>query len=119
MATSREAGRDVVDDPVADQDPPLGHVLEPGEHPQRRRLAAAGRADEHEQLALGDLEREVVDGDRAVEALRHVVEADPGHQLPRLPERVARQREVRRREGRVRERQREQRHQRRGRADER
>ena len=36
--------------------------LEPGEHPQRRRLAAPRRPDEHEELAVGDLQVEVVDG---------------------------------------------------------
>ena len=40
---------------VADEDRPAVERLEPGEHPQRRRLARAGRADEHEQLAVGDL----------------------------------------------------------------
>ena len=36
---------------------PLADFLEPGDHPQQRRLAAAGRADEHAELAVGDLRR--------------------------------------------------------------
>jgi hypothetical protein len=31
-------------------------LLEPGEHPQQRRLAAARRADQHHELAVGDVE---------------------------------------------------------------
>ena len=52
-------------------------VLEPGEHPQRGRLAATGGADEHEELAVCDVDAEVVDRDRVVEALRDVLERDP------------------------------------------
>ena len=39
-------GARVVDAPVADQDLALGHRLEPGDHPERGRLSAAGRPDE-------------------------------------------------------------------------
>ena len=53
--------REVVDDPAADRDRPVRDLLEPGDHPQRGRLAAARRADEHEELAVANLEREVVD----------------------------------------------------------
>ena len=74
------SGCNVVDDTAADQDPATRHVLEPGEHPQRGRLAAARRTDEDEELAVRDLEREIVDRDRAVEALRDVLELDTCHQ---------------------------------------
>ena len=40
----------------------LADVLEPRHHPQRGRLAAAGRPDEHHELAVGDLQGQVVDG---------------------------------------------------------
>ena len=50
------AGRDVVHEPVADVDLAAGDFLEPGDHPQRRRFAAARRADQHDELAVGDLE---------------------------------------------------------------
>ena len=71
---------DVVDDPLADEDPPLGHVLEPGEHPQRSRLPAAGRTDEDEEFPVDDVDVQVVDGSRLVEAFRHVLVRDRGHQ---------------------------------------
>ena len=34
-----------------------------GDHAQQRRLAAAGRPDEHEELAVGDVEVDRVDGE--------------------------------------------------------
>ena len=52
-------GVERVDDPVADPDLALGDLLEAGGHPQCRRLAAPGGADEHHQLAVGDLEVEL------------------------------------------------------------
>jgi hypothetical protein len=55
-------GRQVVHDALADRDLAFGDVLEPRDHPQRGRLAAARRADEHDELAVADLEREVVHG---------------------------------------------------------
>ena len=48
----RQAG-DVV---AVDQDRARGRLLEAGDHPQRRRLAAAARAEQGEELALGDVE---------------------------------------------------------------
>ncbi len=58
--------REVVDDLVADPELAVGDLLEPGDHAQRGRLAAAGRADEHHQLAVLDREIEVEDRLRAV-----------------------------------------------------
>src|SRR5262249_38118657 len=60
------AGRDVVDDPRPDAHDALGDLLEAGEHPQRRRLPAAGGADQHHELAVGDLERQPGHGPSAV-----------------------------------------------------
>jgi hypothetical protein len=60
------ARRDVVDDLVADAQLALGDLLEAGEHAQRRRLAAAGRADEDHELTVGDVEIQVVDRFRSV-----------------------------------------------------
>ena len=42
-------------------DDALGRLDEPGDHPQRRRLAAAARADDREELAVGDLDVDAVD----------------------------------------------------------
>ena len=44
----------------------LRDVLEPGDHAQRRRLAAARRADEHHELAVVDREIERLERTRAV-----------------------------------------------------
>ena len=56
----------VVDDPLADADDALADLLEAGDHAQRGRLAAPGRADEHHELAVVDLEIEAVDRARSV-----------------------------------------------------
>src|SRR5258707_14433774 len=37
---------------VADEDLPLRHVLEAGDHPKKRRLPAARWADEHHELTV-------------------------------------------------------------------
>ncbi len=52
--------------------------LEPGEHPQERRLAAPGRAEEGGQRSVGNAQRDVVEGEEAVEALADVADVD-GH----------------------------------------
>ena len=49
-------GRGRRDVAVAKVDRPGGEFLEAGQHPQRRRLAAAGRADQHHELAVGDVQ---------------------------------------------------------------
>ena len=46
---------------LAERDPPCVGRLEAGDAAQRRRLAAAARAEQDEELALLDLEVEVVD----------------------------------------------------------
>ena len=58
--------RHVVDDAAADRDRAVGDRLEARDHPQRGRLAAARRADEDEELAVLDVEREVLHGVEAV-----------------------------------------------------
>ncbi len=56
----------VVDDPVADRDRAGRDGLEPGEHTKGRRLAAARRPHEYDELAIGDGEVHVGYGARAV-----------------------------------------------------
>ena len=56
---SRSFGETSLTTRIADQDLAVTDLLEPGDHPQRRRLAAAGRADEHHELAVADLELEI------------------------------------------------------------
>ena len=46
------ARRNVVDDPLADPEDAFRDVLETRDHPQRGRLAAPGRPDEHHELAV-------------------------------------------------------------------
>jgi hypothetical protein len=43
--------------------------LQPGDRAQRRRLPASGRSEQRDELALRDLERQVVDGEHAADAL--------------------------------------------------
>ena len=72
--------RHVVDDAVADADRALRDHLEPGDHAQRRGLAAARRADEHHELAVGDVEVEGADRLGAVGVdLPDVLEDDLSH----------------------------------------
>ena len=76
--------RHVGDVAAADQDRAGVDLLEAGEHAQRRRLARAGRADEHHELAVGDVEVERVDGGRVrarVDA-RRLLEAHVSHRSP-------------------------------------
>ena len=59
---SRSFGRELVDDAVADRDRRRRvMLLEPGDHAERGRLAAARRPDEDEELAVRDVDREVLD----------------------------------------------------------
>ena len=51
-------------------DAPGGRLLEAADHPQRGRLAAAGRAEQAEELAVHDLEVDVVDREDVAEGLR-------------------------------------------------
>ena len=74
------ARRQVVHDALADPDLAVRDLLETRDHAQRRRLAATGRADEHDELAVLDREVEVGDGAVAVTVdLGDVVEGDSGH----------------------------------------
>ena len=55
-------GRHVVDLLAANEDVAGGDGLESGDHAQRRGLAAAGRTQEGDELALGHAQVEVYDG---------------------------------------------------------
>ena len=71
-------GRQPGDVGAVDQDLALGRLLEAGDHPQRRRLAAAARAEQREELALADREAELVDGGEVAEALGDLAQLDAG-----------------------------------------
>ena len=53
-----------------------GGGFEAGENAQQRRLPAAGRPDDHEELALPDVERDIVDGDESPERLDEMTNSD-------------------------------------------
>ena len=59
-----------------DLDLAAGHGFEPAEDAQHRGLAAAGRPDDGEEGAFLDVDRHVVDGDQALEALDQVLDPD-------------------------------------------
>ena len=65
---------------------PARELLQAGDEPQRGRLAAAGGADEDQELAVADLEREVVQrSDAFREPLRDVLQPNVGHRYPLSP----------------------------------
>src|SRR6185503_5203546 len=55
---------------------PLRGLLEAGDHPERRRLAAPRRAQHREELAARDLELHLAHGREVAEALRHTIKPD-------------------------------------------
>ena len=59
---------------VAEEDPAGRRVLEAADHPEGRRLAAAGRAEQREERAPWDLERDAVDRARLAELLDDFLE---------------------------------------------
>ena len=59
---------------AVDGDLAAADLLQPGEHAQQRRLAAARRADQHDELAVGDVEADAVDDLDLAEALLDVAE---------------------------------------------
>src|SRR5207248_5572382 len=62
-------GRLAGDGLLAEVDRAGVRLLEASDHPQRRRLATAGGAEEREEAAALDLQRDVVDGGDVVELL--------------------------------------------------
>ena len=72
-------GRQVVDDLPADRDHPAGDVLEPGDHAQQGRFAAAGGADQHDEGAVLDFDVDAVDDLDVAVSLAHVANRDLGH----------------------------------------
>ena len=75
---AQRGGVDVAHVDAVDEHRAGGHVVEPRHELHERRLARAGRADERDGRAGGDVERDVVDGGarRAVVAQRRVAELD-------------------------------------------
>jgi hypothetical protein len=61
---------------IADQDAPGRDRFEPGDQAKRRRLAAAGRAEQGDEAAGGDDEAHVAHGRHRPVPLRHVRKLD-------------------------------------------
>ena len=64
------------DVPALQQHPALARPLDPGRQPQQRRLAAAGLAEQRDDLAGLDRERHIVQRRDLAEALGHALEAE-------------------------------------------
>ena len=61
---------EVVDAPAADQDVAGRDRFQSGDHPQQRRLATAGRTDQHDEFAVGDVEVDALHAQRIVAECR-------------------------------------------------
>jgi hypothetical protein len=64
---------------AAEKDTAGCRQLEPGDHAERRRLAAARRSEHDEELAVGDREGRLADGDEIAEGLVQLLDSDLGH----------------------------------------
>ena len=64
---------------AADEDPTAVDPLEAGEAAKQRRLAAARRAEQDDELLVAHLEIDPVDGGELAELLAHTFEADLSH----------------------------------------
>ena len=69
-------GRDLVDDTVVEADLPGGRLVDTGNHEERGRLAAAGRAEEGNELSALDVEGDVVGAGYIAPAFGQVVQFD-------------------------------------------
>ena len=61
-----------------------GDVLQPGDHAQQGRLAAAGGADQHDELAVLDRDRHAVQDLKAAKRFAHVADLHRRHLVPSL-----------------------------------
>ena len=66
---------------VVDDDAARGDRLQPGDDAQQRRLAAAGRADHDDELALLDREAHALDGAEGAVVLGDVVDDEARHRV--------------------------------------
>ena len=82
--------RHAVHDVVPDRDLAVGDFLQAGDHPQQRGLAAAGRPDEHAELAVGDRDVDATDHVGRTEPLLDAGDLHRGHGTPPKPVLVSR-----------------------------
>src|SRR5262249_14516140 len=71
---------EIVDAAIADVDLAAARLLQAGHQAQERRLAAAGRADQHQEFAVGDGKVEALEHGARAEVLAQRLDADGGHQ---------------------------------------
>jgi len=74
-------GREACCPLAEDEDVSLVRLLEAGDDAQKRRLAAATRAEQSRQRAAGHRDRDLVQGGEVAEALRHAADRYR-HELP-------------------------------------
>jgi hypothetical protein len=79
--------QDVVHPLIAEIEVTRRHLLEPGDHPHGRRLAAAGRPEQHQEFLVDHLEIEVRHSDEIAEILGDVIESHRCHGFSPLPRR--------------------------------
>jgi hypothetical protein len=70
---------DGVDHPTADRDRSRSDVLEPGDQPEQRGLAAARRTDEHNELPVLDRHAHAVQDLHIAERFAHIANVDRRH----------------------------------------
>ncbi len=70
---------EIVDDAAADIKRAASDGFEPGDHPQKGGLAAAGRTDQHDELAVVDLEIDAMDDVDGAIALADIGKGDLSH----------------------------------------
>ena len=87
---SRSFGGEIVDHPRADPDLSGRDRLETGDHPQKRRLPAAGRTDQGDELAVGDGDRDVMNDFDIAVRLAHIDNVDRCHSSPPVARRFRR-----------------------------
>jgi hypothetical protein len=72
-------GGERVDELAGDMDVAARRAVETGDHAQKRRLAAARRADEHNEFAVLDAQVDIVEHRRRAKALVEVLDPQVGH----------------------------------------
>ena len=70
------ARRQPVHHPLADADLSVADAFQPGQHAQGRRLAAAGRPDQHDEFPVGDFEVDALHDPKRTVILLKLTEAD-------------------------------------------
>jgi hypothetical protein len=71
----------VVDDIASNHDVAVGDVLQPRDHPQRGRLAAARRPHQHDKLMVGDVEIDAAHRLDLVVALDNLTQRHVSHEI--------------------------------------